>query len=370
MELVITQNFLNGCAGCKDSTLQKLESFLFIKLSNVTLITEFSDEDEWEMAATENPLWRSLLDIPASQKKCIPQIKKLYKQHEYYGNTSYPFKLFLTDEDNKTCEELGQKFGYAFLSLDNIEEKKEPYLKPWKNKHLPIDTFSNPRLTSWNDLKTYRHPANAMIILDMYLFKEVEEKKGKRSAPFSSIENNILELFRSLIPNSENTIDFQLLIITMKGFISLSDPEQPKSHNDRLKFIKDKLQKFFAEQIPNLKISITVVDYNLGSSLNQNQQLYDFNNKEHDRCVCTNYLFFDIGAGINIFNPDQQPMKRTKINFHIPTLYQDDRNVTNSFLHNVKAYMNLLYNHFKDKPEERNLYIMGEGKNRLLDSIA
>ena len=127
-----------------------------------------------------------------------------------------------------------------------------------------------------------------------------------------------------------------------------------------MNYIREKMNDFLQAEFPSLRFDVTVVNYDKRKHSTES---------EHDRGVYTNYFYFEIGTGLNIINCAGELINRSKISFYLP-LRSNDKNVVLSGLNSIKTYLNDLKNFLSNNPTyNRNQFICGSGKNRLLQEF-
>lgn len=359
MELVITKEFLDDFFILFDEGNKyhiDFKDFLIKKIKGVTIITDLKDASEWEIASEENPLWLYLLDIPMMRPEFVPTIENDISNTSFYSSSTYPYKLFFISKDKNTCENLCNDFGFEYISVENLDEKWKNYYSQREDFNLPIDANSNPRFDNWSKLLDFKHPINSIIIIDKYLFCEFKRGGTKQF----SHSNNLFELLRQLLEDKDNKIDLQITIITVSKNINIDDPSQPSLHIDRMSFVKAKVADFLQTEFPLLTVDITIINYD---------KLIHSTVSEHDRGVYTNYFYFEIGTGLNIFDCSNRIINRSKISFYSP-IRSADKNLTLSGLSSIKTYLNDVSYHLSINPTiSRSMYICGSGCNRLVQGI-
>jgi hypothetical protein len=359
MELIITKEFLDNFFIAFDEGNKchvDFEDFLTKKIRDVTIIIDMEDWTEWQKASTDNVLWEKLLDIPKMTPEFVPTIEDDMCSAEFYSNYTYPYKMFFASKDKNECDNLSKNFGFEFLCIENLDEKWETYYSQREDLHLPIDSKSSQRFDNWSKLSNFKHPINSAVIIDNYLFCEFKRNGVKQF----SHANNLFEILRHLLENNSNQIDLQITIITASQNINIDDAFQPSSYSDRMRFIKTKIEDFIRSEVPLLSFDISIINYD--------KKIHS-TEREHDRGVYTNYFYFEVGTGLNVFDCTNSIINRSKISIYSP-IRSVEKNLTLSGLRNIKTYINDLSNYLSSNPLiSRDRYISGSGFNRLLNGI-
>lgn len=199
-----------------------------------------------------------------------PYIKSLYKKQKIESRTDEFAKILEESTQKNYFEKIGRKTRFFFLNLQpNLAERLEEkfgYIVISKNKIETIQKYfifhrtsiSNIHTSSWDFVRNYRHPCNAIIITDDYLVKNGQD-----------IKNNIVPILRRIMP-AKLDIDFHLTIF---GFSKLT--------SEKFDEVKLELENSFINT--KYQVSLCIIPYNY-----------------HDRFLLTNYYHFSCGQGFNM----------------------------------------------------------------------
>lgn len=259
MEIYIDRAFLDNFRAKYDAendchrNLRK-----FLKKANagkVFLDFKYSNKEEFMEALDSNSFLEELINVKSvvtdSSFKVNCEIASFYES----GSASKYF--FVEDIDIQKIE---SDFGCLAFNSSSLE--KASFLFSWFL--LPISKKEKtPK--NWNFLTYFKHPFNAMVLTDNYLFDYSNEEMYENLIPF----------LKNLMPNTLN-LPFQLTIIG-KDTKKTIDIKQKKLE------IEKALERVFSYDI-NLSIIPEPV---------------------HDRNVFTNYMWIYSGIGLSIFKVEK-----------------------------------------------------------------
>lgn len=237
---------------------------LFLKKSQTgQKILNFESQEAFEKAALENPLLEMLLE--SSVPRLTPNFQDQLQEEAFYdrGDT----KLFFNEDDQN--DQLEADFGCIFISSQQLN--KAHFLSNW---HLIPFTKQRPRFDSWSFITQFRHPCNALVITDNYLFAKDDLAQNQRQ-----LDENLLVLLKGLMPSSLK-IPFHLTIIG-------SPIDKKGNYQNYLKgnlealhsYILKALQQHFTYPI---HLSILIAPF-------------------HDRNILTNYAWISSGNSFTYF---------------------------------------------------------------------
>jgi hypothetical protein len=137
---------------------------------------------------------------------------------------------------------------------------------------IPIGDKSKKEVTlnSWNDLQRFKHPFNAMVIIDNYLLKDEKDLI------------TIVSLLKPLVPDQLNQqdTDFHLTLISYEVQIRTD-----KFNDLRCKSIEEKINSLL---ILPYKIKVSIINHNVMD-------------RNHDRNILTNYVWLHSGHSFDYF---------------------------------------------------------------------
>ncbi len=338
MQIVIEREFLESfyiLHDAKNATEADFSRFLTAKLQDFCLLTDFDNLDALQAETMENPMWEMIVDrLPRTEFSTT--LKQDIEQPNFYSQDSV-FKLFCTTKTDTECKTLEEKFGYTYLNINTLKNKWAVYQSDRDDNPMPIDTTSSPRFDSWAKLQAFKHPISTMVIFDKFLFVNQIDQ---------DINQNLLELFKNLIPDVTLHQPLEILflvakeqvnyrnnqVINRKKNIDIKDRIMPTTIpiNDRMILIGQHIESFFTTNYHNLAVKISIAHYDKTDD--------PTTDKEHDRGIYTNYFFFEIGAGINLFNSSNNLRNRSTFNAHF-LLKLPGKNVAFSGLRSFRDYI-------------------------------
>jgi hypothetical protein len=357
MQIIIESEFLESfyiLHDAKNATEADFSRFLTAKLQDFCLVTDFEDLDALQAETMENPMWEMIVDrLPRTEFSTT--LKQDIEQPNFYTQDSI-FKLFCTTKSDTECKALEEKYGYTYLNINTLKNKWAVYQSDRDDNPMPIDTTSNPRFDSWTKIQTFRHPISTMVIFDKYLFVNSINQ---------DINQNLLELLKNLIPDVALNQPLEILFLVAKETNSSKNIDKSNrlmpsttSINDRMILIGQHIESFFTTNYHNLTVKVSIAHYDKTDD--------PTTDKEHDRGIYTNYFFFEIGAGINLFDGSNALRNRSTFNAHF-LLKLPGKNVGFSGLRSFRDYIqNVVTTHGASSLEY--FYNFG-GSHALLNDI-
>lgn len=278
MDIYIDKAFIEGFALQVTHPLHEKLRNLLRNPKNGRKFINFKSLDDFKQAAKENPIFEMLLDYSVPTLK--PSFQTEMRQNSFYdSNVS---ALFFNEDDEN--EQLQNDFGCIFINSSSLNKahflfnwRLIPFTKPW------------PIYNNWTFMGELRHPCNALIITDDYLFARdsmIEVKK--------QLDENLLVILYNLLPLNLK-IDFHLSIIGSpieKEKMNKKNNKYEQSFNSIRKqsFIEDHLdeinnyllEKLKAKFKYKIKLSIVIMHF-------------------HDRNILTNYAWINSGNSFTYF---------------------------------------------------------------------
>ncbi len=287
-------------------------------ISEAELRTDISDED-WNTDPYLILLWKRYLSGLSNID--------LYESVEIdtpIEDTEDLCAIYLTDDSDFSCSELGIKYGIKVIN--NIDLPKKEYL-------FKGDGFSLNRKKQYEDrfiqfkAKIF-HPCNAAILIDPYILCK----------PLN-IENNLPYLLDAILPSKKLTVPFHFTIYSMTD-------ERGTTNN--IESVFDKVSGLFAAIRKDLSYRLTICAISRKG---------DF----HRRMIITNNILFDAPDGFNVFNESGIADKNAKYDIVFPRLIRDSRQDLSEYYRWVNiAKRNLQFNYNT---------IWGSKENRLFDLV-
>ncbi|MBX0332996.1 hypothetical protein K3G39_07075 [Pontibacter sp. HSC-14F20] len=290
MEIVIDKGFLDGFFRYNFTEEKKAvyDSFIhFIKniKRGVKVICDFDDYDELETYVTANPLLHAIEERePHYELKS--DLSQLVKQAGFY-NHGNAFKMFFLKTPCEECNVLEGQVGYSFMNAEDLNQKWKRFLtaKELTRYHISTNPEIDPneRFDAWGKIQDYPHPVNSIVIADKYVLCD---KSGQR------IEHNLKPLLLELIPNRKMLVPVDVTIIASQ-----------KESNREFSQIKSELDSFFKMKLPLVQVNLTIIDFDDKVKAHVESEVdSDF----HDRRIVTNYYWYEVGKGFNLFKRANQ----------------------------------------------------------------
>jgi hypothetical protein len=225
-------------------------------------------------------------------------------------------KLFMVSNDFR-FEEYENKYGFIFISNDNLLEKWKPLRIDDEGRELVPGSDSKDPFCfhSWNLLSNFKHTFNSIFITDLYILSDKSNQK---------INDNLNPLLKILISLSVYSPIF-VKILSRDGFDPLKDDfdrrlRKTKSIIDDYTGLNSRLIYSDDVKVSNLRLPSV-----------------------HDRTIVTNYLKFECPSGWNIFKSDKTVKHDTKI--FIRSLFRNDtRNSVKKSFENFEKYFESIKN--------------------------
>jgi hypothetical protein len=263
MEIYIDRVFMERFA---EQTAHPLhdELRLFLKKPQTgQKILNFESQEAFEKAALENPLLEMLLE--SSVPLLNPNFQQEMQEEAFYDKGDS--KLFFNEDDQN--DQWEADFGCIFINSQQLQ--KGYFLFNW---HLIPFTKSSPRFNSWSFMAQFRHPCNALVITDNYLFAKEDLGQNKRQ-----IDENLLALLVELLPTSLK-ISFHLTIIG-------SPIDRQGKYQNYLKCNLEALHNYIINRLQQrfrytIHLNILIAPF-------------------HDRNILTNYAWLSSGNSFTYF---------------------------------------------------------------------
>lgn len=305
MEIVIDRHFFEGFKRNNPEEQQPAYDNFLIFMDNLhkdsVLIGNYSTLEEFIDHMRENPLLERLLETPMAFFPA-PNLQDEICEPAFYER-GCSLKLFFVEKPEAKCKDLERRFGYYYFSGKLLG-------KTWggvftdreigryfitSRKAIP----DNIKFDSWRKLKALQHPLNAIVIVDKYILVDGENQ---------SIEANLKPLLLEIIPNKQNELPIEIIIIAEQGVSNNAEHRRKgwyeKQEIDNLYFrsVFKELKRFLKENFPNtiIDLTIAVLDKKVKNALkNEGFEI-------HDRRIITNYYWIEAGKGFNLFDNSNQ----------------------------------------------------------------
>lgn len=285
MEIIVDKGFLTSFFQHNSSDRHKhlFDDFIrFIRKLHpgFSLVTNFSSQEELDAHTLENPLLEIIIE-KAGPPVFLEEFNQRLREKAFYEQHSC-LKMFLVDCSTKDCNTLEGAYGYSFICGENFNWKWQPFYsdRDDSTRYITSNTAlpENLRFDSWSSLAKYKHPLNAVLIVDNYILSD------KSNQP---VEYNLKPLLLSLLPKNKTEIPVDITIIT---------EQDPK--NGSIKEAVKNLEEYLKSGIPDLDFNLNIIKYDRNI-------LYRLDNEGfsiHNRRIITNYFWMESGVGFNIMN--------------------------------------------------------------------
>jgi len=236
--------------------------------------------------------------------------------------------ICLSCQSYETCKELMDSYGVLTICPENIMDFKQIL----SDNGMAIRK-NDENVKNWkNVLKYASSTCNSIALVDNYILVDK-----------SLMEENLIKIFDTLLPQSLADIPFQISI-----FSTFKDGCDSKK---LFETIASKIEQLR----PNLYFKLSIFKVS--------------KDKFHDRTLITNNFYISCGGGFDLFKQNK-PSKTTTVNVVYPYL--------NNFVHwTSTAYSNFISEvseEFNKSTEYKNEYLTGffrgDKTNRLLNQIA
>ncbi|GLU51129.1 hypothetical protein Dfri01_05900 [Dyadobacter frigoris] len=236
----------------EDDVYRDIERFLIRIKSSAELILNF-DFFEACQDPSNGVIFRRIAGKILAQKTRSQNFNFLEEcQAASFHNHTKQHIFFLDEVPELSIE---QNFGCFVVDTTNIRRAEVLF----QVKEIRV----NQKYRNWNFLSLIKHPCNALIITDNYIFF------NDRS------HENMISILKNIMPNTlKENFEFHLTIIGAH-----QDPEQ----RYQVEKEKDRLQKFLSEEF-KYSINLTII------------QKY-----HHDRYIFTNYYKITSPRGYSLF---------------------------------------------------------------------
>jgi hypothetical protein len=342
MEIVIDKDFLQSFFTFNSSERHKPVYDDFIRFirklqPGFTLISNFDSLEEMITCAEINPLLEIIIE-KTPKVDLLEDLGNTLKQPEHYEN-SCCLKMCLVELSTKECSTLEHAFGYSYITGESMAYKWKPYFSEREDLERIISPDTeievDKRFDSWKTLEQFKHPFNAVVIVDKYILSD------KADQP---IDKNLKPLLLHLLPKKKTDIQIDVTIIAEQ------DKESLRKEPAKFESIYKDLDQFLKKEFPYNSINLSVVKFN--KDLLHKLPKEGF--RIHDRRVITNYFCFKTGIGFNLFDKKgkvEDSDSEMDVQFN---LYGYNFKRVNRLLKGYAAYANIATE------------VYGTNKNRLL----
>ncbi len=290
LDLILDKEFANNFGlAYNNKGVEYIDDFngYFCKnLKNWKLISNYLNFEDLKKQAKDNPFLERLIE---SLPECDFQADLLININSpEFPVSGSPFKLILTGENTASCDDKRKRFGLEYLNPANLADRWQLYYsqRPDKcrtttyNSEIPEEQ----RFDTWEKIKTFGHPLNSIILIDLYFLTWKTEKDLDEN-----IRNNFLPLFENLLSESANETSIEIMIV------SIFDKTPPLEQKKKVLLSQSKLEDQVSHKT-NKAIKVNIIAYSKSEAPR--------GVKLHDRMIITNYFYIKSGEGFNIFNTE------------------------------------------------------------------
>lgn len=288
LELVLDKEFVNTfhlAYKGKEEYVEDFRKYFLKNLQKLTLVSNYLDlhEIEKEVKGKDNPLLELIIEHVDKFIFCSDLLTQIDSPE--FPVTGSPFKIILTGENTATCTSRRKRFGLEYLNPENLSDRWQLYFSQRIdiNKKTTDDTEipANFRFDSWECLKPFIHPLNAIIIVDFYLLNWEREAELT-----SNLDNNITPLLFNLLSQASSEIPVELT------FVSEFKDKLPIKQNERVNTSISRIEEAI--------IKITSKPFKLNIIVHKKDKYPKDFQEFHDRIIVTNYFYINSGAGFTI----------------------------------------------------------------------
>lgn len=297
------------------------------------------DFDQMEELSRKNPYFKALLKTNRLKPRLSDFDKLVNYELDYFQNLSQPSTLFFLNKKEADCLVLEQRYGYIFISNENIHKTKFLF------NFLPqVFTKKQSNYSDWSFIKSFRHPFNSMVIADNYILKDSDLMK-----------ENLFPFLENFMPERLDENTFHLTILTL-------DVPNVKYRHEQ---ITQHLEENFKYEVQLCIVIVADDPKKPGKPI-------------HDRNVITNYFWLSSGYGFSIFKNSKvdKDTHLTLFSIFYPTNSPIPYNINNQKSLTGKYHMAdmslSLAKIFKEIQHNRKdtigtvIYVIGSRQNRLL----
>lgn len=206
-----------------------------------------------------------------------------------------PSALLFLDSTEDLCQKIEDDFGLISISREKVQ--KAHFLFNW---HLePV--FDEGNNFDWRFLSRYKHPHNALIICDNYLFAELLKANDFEEALDKRLRNDIVPILTYLMPGTLHTQIFELTFIFTQDKEESAQYAEARKKGDfdsrpiqNLKIIAEKINQYLVALSKECSMPSTIKISIIKRFANVNKA------ETHDRHILTNYMWINSGYGFGL----------------------------------------------------------------------
>lgn len=318
--LILQNEFLENlfCNQNETSVKNDLYNFLLTDFSGYDLICDFNNEEEYQLAVQENPIWEMLLD-KIDKIAFNKDLEVDLKKENFYKHLG-EHNLFLTTYSCEECNDLCLENGYIYLSDDNIDKIWSNLIKDKRNNFFKVSNSSiipdELKFNSWSKLDSFCYPLTSILIFDKYILNNSSNQK---------LKYNLFPLLERLLQNVSKTKKITITIIS-------------ESKKWEIRERQEIIHNYLIEN-GYTKIEVNIIKHFKAFYPRDFEGL-------HGRIILTNYLHIRCDDSFNLFKKDKiNNDADIKINF---ALSAKNRYFYEKELSDIKKYISRLENNEKN----------------------
>ncbi len=271
-----------------------LDFYFFLKSNHIRV---FNPKDN---LTTPNADFIRLFEIFENLEKRNNLFSKMdFSFEKYHINTNYdyskiqnPHSVFFIEFSETQSQDLEKKHGYFFINSENFVSKWK-LLNP--RNYQSFKTVSEKGdFKTWKDFARLKHPANAILIVDRYIFG-------------GNYQHNLQEMFENLF----ETIAEKSQILLIIGNSINNKPTDLKNETE----LKKQWSKIVKQKWTQAENSVAQVFEKQGEKRTETSLT-------HDRRIVTNYFYLVSGDSYSYVNKNQENLTNT--DFHIYTVFDSE----------------------------------------------
>ncbi len=240
------------------------------------IITKYSDvmidieDEEFIIKQKENPFINFLIKRPT--KNTYPLRQGFFANVDNEDLSLYPRDIFLLDKDDEFCKNAMDRFGVIVInsnSLEKIQTLSKKYQKSFDKGEEYTVHKEGKKLQGWSAFTSNFNlaPLNSIVLIDNYIFNNINSGK-----------ENLLQLFGSLLPNTLESAFHILIVIENKDAKHSLNSLTPVH-----KYIEEELNKLVEYQVELCIVS------------------HVYSEEFHNRILLTNYHLIKAQYGFDMF---------------------------------------------------------------------
>ncbi len=253
---------------------------------------------------------------------------------------SHPRDIFLLKMPDEFCDNKQQDHGVLVLNGNSLG-KAETFKKRFRNSYRKNELISveNGQRKGWQSFVHQFHlnPINSIVLIDNYVLQNANSGK-----------NNLIALFKSLLPHELSTIFHILIIIDNRG---------QKFLKRRLKDIQTQIQNELQNDVA-YPVEVCIATHGIDQNF-------------HSRLLISNYHLIKTDHGFDLFHENGKVKFANEQEFvgMYYTLYHDEGEPEIKMVSEKLEYVKKVISQIDHELAAGTNIIAGECNNRLLDDF-